>query len=158
MDLINGNAIDMSKCPKFLKRVTVRAFLSADGITYYKEWGRQVLPGAHYVIIGENNDVYGCAIEEFRQMYELIPGYRDRYRKNTPVRGIKMEDSFYVKTITNDGNIEVKRAHGRKGDWLVEDVGGERHIIKKSKFKKLYEPFEKSLPNIAAKAKSPLTK
>jgi hypothetical protein len=133
--------IDLQDAPLYRKKVRVRAFLNREAATYFKSWGEQSFPGAHYVIIGPSGEIYGCAVEEFEAMYQAVPSMPDTYRKVTPVRARRMDIPFSVATVTADGNVEVAENRGEAGDWLVQQPGGERQVVPAASFANLYEPL-----------------
>ncbi len=63
-----------------------------------------------------------------------IVGFKE-YRKKTTIKAIQMNQPFRVNTL--DGCF-----HGKAGDWLAEDVKGERYIIDNDVFEKFYELVE----------------
>ncbi len=135
-----SNDVDLSAASQYRKRARVRAFYNRDGAIYLKSWGEQKLPGPHYVIIGPTGDIYGCAVSEFEAMYQPVAGEPDTYRKTSPVRALRMDAPFTVRTLTDDGNVEVACNQGQAGDWLVQQPGGERQVIPAASFAELYEP------------------
>lgn len=132
--------VDMSAAPQYRKKDKIRAFYNRDGAIYFKSWGEQKLPGAHYVIVGPTGDIYGCAVSEFEAMYQPVSGEPDTYRKIPLVRARRMTAPFTVRTVTDDGNVEVAHNQGQAGDWLVQQPGGERQVIPAASFAELYEP------------------
>ena len=138
MDRLDGNEMDLSQAKTFVKKGTVRAFLNKDGATYRKAWGDQDFPGAHYVIVGPDGDIYGCAVHEFERTYRAVPDQPDTYRKAASIRAVCMKTPFEVTNVTRDGNLEAI-ASGQAGDWLVEQTGGDRQLIEASAFSRLYE-------------------
>lgn len=139
MEPLDGNLVDLSQAKLYSKKQNVRAFLNREGALYRKSWGEQNFPGAHYLIVSPDGEIYGCAIEEFRRTYEPVPGRPETYRKSTKIRARRMPDPFTVTSRTSDGNVESARSEGRAGDWLVEQVGGDRQLIRAEDFARLYE-------------------
>lgn len=155
--MIDANVLDLATAPEFRKKATVLAFHRPAGATYDKiaAWGsNQELPGPHYMIVGTldwqpqltgnhilSGDVYGCAEDEFRSMYEPTDR-KDEYRKTESVRALQLNEPFIVNTTTRDGNVEVQGAKGEPGDWVALQPRGERQLIRAAQFGQLYEPVE----------------
>ena len=153
--MLAANSLDLTTAPEYRKKATVLAFRLDAGATYDKlgSWGsNQEFPGPHYTIVGAvqkapefvggrvigTSDVYGCAIDEFHEMYQPAEGSHE-YRKTSTIRALQIEEPFTVDTTTRDGNVEVASARGAAGDWVVLQPRGERQLIKAQYFEELYE-------------------
>jgi hypothetical protein len=153
--MLDANSLDLSAAPEYRKKVTVLAFHQPVGATYdkFKSWGaNQEIPGPHYIIVGSvrsgarfvggrliGGEVYGCIEDEFAAMYEPT-GRPNEYRKTATVHALQIEGPFTLDTTTRDGNVEVRKARGRAGDWVVLQPRGERQLVKAEEFSDLYEP------------------
>ena len=156
--MLNANQLDLSTAQEYRKKATVLAFRQETGATYDKlgSWGsNQEFPGSHFTVVGTiehsldytggrlvgTTDVYGCAEDEFKMMYEPSdhPG---EYRKTQTVRAIQVDEPFTIDVITRDGNVEVLGARGEPGDWVVLQPFGERQLIKAAVFDEIYEPVQ----------------
>lgn len=158
--MLDANSLDLKTAARYRKKATVLAFRLDGGATYDKlgSWGsNQEFPGPHYTIVGaiqeapefvggrviSTTDVYGCAIDEFKAMYEPAGGHHE-YRKTETIRAVCVDEPFRVDTTTRDGNVEVAAARGEAGDWVVLQPRGERQLIKARSFDELYEPVPES--------------
>ncbi len=158
--MLDANSLNLTTAPRYRKKVTVLAFRLDAGATYDKlgSWGsNQEFPGPHYTIVGaiqqapefvggrviSTTDVYGCGIEEFQGMYEPAGGPSE-YRKTETIQALRVDEPFTVDTTTRDGNVEVARARGAAGDWVVLQPSGERQLTKAQYFEELYERVPES--------------
>ena len=123
----------------YYKKLTIRAFLSQDGATYYKDWGDQKMEGPHMVMIGpspdEGFDIYGCEIGRFNDMYKSIGS--NVYRRIEDIQAIQMDEPFNLAIIVN-GRLEVE-ATGERGDYAVQQPGGGLMVIKQEEFENMFK-------------------
>jgi len=142
---------DDSKAQPFLKKLLTQAFRTGCPVTYFKDWAGpegQVLPEDHMVMVtcDENmaptGEVYGCDMQAFKDTYERPPnlhGTHSYFRKKTPIRAMQVDHDFTWETVLPDGTVEVAEGHGKAGDWLVKNPGGEVYRIAADIFSQQYE-------------------
>ena len=118
---------------KYKKRIKVKAFKSADSITYHRNWGDRKLPPGHWVIVGPNNDIYGCDTSVFESTYELVQGSENEYMKTTIVSARRLDGPETIITVNGT-------AFGRKGEWVVSDPDGNSYLVAHRVFSETYHP------------------
>jgi hypothetical protein len=121
------------KAMKYKKRITVKAYRSSESITYHRNWGDRKYPPGHWVIVGPNNDIYGCDAKIFESTYELVQGTDDEYKKTVIVSAKRLDGAETI--ITTEGT-----AFGKRGDWVVTDYEGNRYLVAHKVFSETYEP------------------
>lgn len=129
---------------RFRKRTTVLAFrMNAEtGATFHKSWGEQVCRKGDWVLVPlgadllADGDLYGCEHTVFVQTYvpvepPLLAGHH--FRKRGLVKAARIHEPFVVHTLEGIG-------HGRPGDWVLENPGGDRYLNRHEQFLTQYEP------------------
>ena len=145
----NSIQFDDSKAHSYRKKLEVLAFKTNDPITFHKPWGDQTLRSEGWVIISltdeghPNGDIYGCDSAVFKKTYELATTESSNiFRKTGHIRAYQPGRPFVVKTILEDGHVEVETAHTHSSDaWIVKAPDGEIYIIEKEEFKRIYKPL-----------------
>lgn len=116
---------------QYLKKLEIQAVWSKDGATYHKEWGQQIHKGGHWVIIGPDSDVYGCAAEVFEQTYEPVEAKPGFYRKVAIVEAYQISEDMTIGTLEGP-------SVGKVGDWLITNATGEQYFASDSYFREHY--------------------
>ena len=138
---------DDSKAQPFTKKLVTLAFRTGCPVTYFKDWAGpegQVLPEPHMVMVTCDEqghpvgEVYGCDMKAFEETYEEVAW--NSFRKKTPIRAMQVNHDFTWETILADGTVEVAEGHGKAGDWLVKNPGGEVYRIAADIFAQQYDP------------------
>lgn len=120
---------------KYRKRIIVKAFKSAESITYHRSWGDRKYPPGHWVIVGPNNDIYGCDARVFESTYELVEGSENEYKKTVIISAKRLDAAETI--LTAEG-----AAFGKRGDWVVTDPDGDRYLVAHKVFSETYDPVE----------------
>jgi len=143
---------DDSKALPFRKKLLTLAFRTGCPVTYYKDWAGpegQVLPEDHMAMVTCNEEgypvgeVYGCDMKAFKETYEEVlagPAPGAYCRKKALIKAMQVDHDFSWETILPDGTVEVAEGHGKAGDWLVKNPGGEVYRISADIFAQQYEP------------------
>lgn len=88
---------------------------------------------------GSPGKYYGSALDEWRAMYDEVPGKPGQWIKTAPVKAYRYEgEPRLLITRTVSGDIEEKAVIIREGEYAVKQVGGEVQRLTPTQFERLY--------------------
>jgi hypothetical protein len=140
---------DDSKARTYKKKTLVLAFQTGCAATYFKDWAGpegQTMRDDHMVMVPLEDDgetakvnVYGCALQEFNDTYEAVPGRPNVFRKKAMIRAYQPGEPFTFKTVMANGSVDVPEGHGEADDWFVQNPGGEAYRVSAEEFVRTYD-------------------
>ena len=131
---------DPSKATRYRKVTRIRAYQSADPITFHKKWGDQKMPAGSWVAIpvdGQTptSDIYGIEEDAFEATYEEVEP--NTYRKTAVVEAYQPGHPFGFVTETSKG-AEVENGQAAESDWFIRNPSGECYRISDEDFRNTY--------------------